>query len=94
MSARMNPSRQLALGVLIVSTLSLLAYYTLFLTESSFFGDKEQITISFDGARGLRAGDAVQVAGVRWGRVANVEYDSNAEIDQRITVTATLTEPG
>jgi len=93
MSARMNPSRQLALGALIVSTLTLLAYYTLFLTESSLFGDKEQITITFDEARGLRAGDAVLVAGVRWGRVADVEYDSDAEIDRRITVKATLTQP-
>ena len=93
MSARMNPGRQLALGALIVSTLSLLAYYTLFLTESSLFGDKEQITITFDQARGLRAGDTVLVAGVRWGRVAEVEYDSNAEIDRRITVIATLTQP-
>jgi phospholipid/cholesterol/gamma-HCH transport system substrate-binding protein len=89
----MNPSRQLALGALIVGTLTLLAYFTLFLTESSLFGDKEQITITFDQARGLRAGDSVLVAGVRWGRVASVEYDSNAHIDQRITVIATLTQP-
>jgi len=93
MSARMNPSRQLALGVLIVSTLSLLAYYTLFLTESSLFGNKEQISITFAEARGLRVGDSVLVAGVRWGRVAEVEYDSSAAIDDRITVVATLSQP-
>ena len=93
MSARMNPGRQLVLGIFIVGALSLLAYYTLFLKEFSLFHEQEQITITFDEARGLRAGDAVLVAGVRWGRVASVEYDSNAQIDQRITVTATLTQP-
>ena len=93
MSARMNPGRQLALGALIVSTLSLLAYYTLFLKEFSLFSEQAQITVTFNEARGLRAGDAVLVAGVRWGRVASVEYDSDAEIDERITVIATLTDP-
>jgi phospholipid/cholesterol/gamma-HCH transport system substrate-binding protein len=89
----MNPSRQFALGLLIVSTLSLLAYYTLFLKEFSLFSEQTQITVTFNEARGLRAGDAVLVAGVRWGRVADVKYDSDAELDERITVTATLTDP-
>ncbi len=93
MSARMNPGRQLALGALIVSTLSLLAYYTLFLKEFSLFSEQAQITVTFNEARGLRAGDAVLIAGVRWGRVASVEYDSDAELDERITVIATLTDP-
>jgi len=93
MSARMNPGRQLVLGIFIVGALSLLAYYTLFLKEFSLFHEQEQITITFDEARGLRAGDSVLVAGVRWGRVASVEYDSDAEIDRRITVIATLTQP-
>jgi phospholipid/cholesterol/gamma-HCH transport system substrate-binding protein len=93
MSARLNPGRQFILGVFIVGTLSLLAYYTLFLKEFSLFNQPEQITITFDQARGLRAGDSVLIAGVRWGRVAGVEYDSAAAIDERITVTATLTQP-
>jgi len=93
MSARMNPGRQLALGALIVSTLSLLAYYTLFLKEFSLFSEQAQINVTFDEARGLRAGDSVQVAGVRWGRVATVEYDATAAIDSRINVVATLTNP-
>lgn len=93
MSARLNPGRQFILGVFIVGTLSLLAYYTLFLKEFSLFNQPEQITITFNQARGLRAGDSVLIAGVRWGRVAGVEYDSDAALDRRITVTATLTQP-
>jgi phospholipid/cholesterol/gamma-HCH transport system substrate-binding protein len=93
MSARLNPGRQLILGVFIVGTLSLLTYYTFFLKELSLFTEQEQITITFEQARGLRAGDSVLIAGVRWGRVAEVEYDSDASLDKRITVTATLTQP-
>ncbi|MCH2103605.1 MAG: MlaD family protein [Planctomycetes bacterium] len=93
MSTRMNPGRQLILGIFIVSALGLLGYYTLFLKEFSLFSEQAQISVTFDEARGLRAGDAVLVAGVRWGRVAEVEYDSTAELDRRITVVATLTNP-
>ena len=93
MSTRMNPGRQLILGIFIVSALGLLGYYTLFLKEFSLFSEQAQINVTFDEARGLRAGDAVLVAGVRWGRVAEVEYDSAAELDRRITVVATLTNP-
>ena len=92
MSTRLNTSRTFILGLFIVSTLSMLAYYTLFLKEFSLFSEQEQISITFSEARGLRAGDSVLIAGVRWGRVAAVEYDANADIEDRITVTATLTE--
>jgi len=93
MSARMNTGRQLILGIFIVGALSLLGYYTLFLKEFSLFSEQAQINVTFNEARGLRAGDSVLVAGVRWGRVAEVEYDSSAALDSRITVVATLTNP-
>ena len=93
MSTRLNTSRTLILGFFIVGTLSMLAYYTLFLKEFSLFSEQDQISVTFEEARGLRAGDSVLVAGVRWGRVASVEYDADAAIDSRITVTATLTQP-
>ncbi len=93
MSTRLNTSRTFILGLFIVSTLSMLAYYTLFLKEFSLFSEQEQISITFNEARGLRAGASVLIAGVRWGRIASVEYDADADIEDRITVTATLTEP-
>jgi len=89
----MNSGRQLILGIFIVGALSLLGYYTLFLKEFSLFSEQAQISVTFNEARGLRAGDSVLVAGVRWGRVAGVEYDSTAALDSRITVVATLTDP-
>ncbi len=93
MSTRLNTNRTFILGLFIVSTLSMLAYYTLFLKEFSLFSEQEQITITFSEARGLRAGDSVLIAGVRWGRVADVEYDPDADIEDRIKVIATFTEP-
>ena len=63
MSTRMNPGRQLILGIFIVSALGLLGYYTLFLKEFSLFSEQAQISVTFDEARGLRAGDAVRWVG-------------------------------
>lgn len=80
------------LGVFVMLVLALLSYYTLFLRDFSLFGEKSEIVVRFPSAKGLREGDAVLVAGVRWGRVAEIVYDAEAPVEQRITVTCVLND--
>lgn len=80
------------LGVFVVVVVALLGYYTLFLRDFTLFGEKTEFVVQFPAAKGLREGDAVLVAGVRWGRVAEIVYDAEAPVEQRITVTCVLND--
>ncbi len=89
----MTTSRSFLLGLFFLAALGVLGYYTFFLTGFSFFGKKPQLVVHFSRANGLREGDAVYVAGMRWGRVDKLTYDPTAPEARRVTVVATLNEP-
>ena len=67
----MNTKRQFLLGIFFLAALSVLAFYTLFLTDFTLFSQPERETVYFPSAHGLREGDPVLVAGLRVGRVAS-----------------------
>ncbi len=85
----MNAQRQFVLGVFFVIALSTLAFYTLFLTEFSLFGEPIQITADFPEAHHLREGDPVLVAGKRIGRVKEITYHPDRGL-RRIQVVMNL----
>ena len=89
----MSGRKHLLLGVFVVVVIALLGYFTVFLREFSFFKDRPHLTVYFENARGLRVGDAVLVAGVRWGRIEGIVYHPEAERDKRITIDLRLDEP-
>lgn len=86
----MNSQRTFLLGLLFIGALGILGYYTLFLTDFTLLGERYPLTVHFSEAGGIRRGDTVLVAGVRWGRVDTVTYDPRAAERERVTVTATL----
>lgn len=88
----MSMQRTSLLGLFFLVALGVLAYYTLFLTDFTLFGKHSELTVRFSETNGLRQGDSVLVAGVRWGKVKSIKYDASASNDRRITVVATLTE--
>jgi phospholipid/cholesterol/gamma-HCH transport system substrate-binding protein len=87
----MNNKRQFLLGIFFISALSILAFFTLFLTDTvDVFRKRTVEVVYFPDAHGLREGDAVLVAGVRIGRVKRLGYDVNAPIERRIRATLSL----
>ncbi|HIG10718.1 MAG: MlaD family protein [bacterium] len=87
----MNTTNHFLLGLLFVGALSILGYFTFFLSDFSFLGNVQQITVHFPEAGGLREGDSVLVAGVRWGKVTTITYDPSAALqNKRITVLLSL----
>jgi phospholipid/cholesterol/gamma-HCH transport system substrate-binding protein len=89
----MSSNRSLILGLFFLISLSVLAYYTLFLTDFTLFREQPELRVHFSQTNGLREGDAVLVAGMRWGRVKKLTFDPTAPIDRRIVVLASLNEP-
>lgn len=89
----MDTKRQFALGIFFLSALSILAFYTLFLTDFTLFGEPAQEVVYFPEANGLRKGDPVMVSGLRIGRVSELDYEMNAPPERRIRVTLSLNEP-
>jgi phospholipid/cholesterol/gamma-HCH transport system substrate-binding protein len=83
----------LYLGLLFLVVIVVLGGYTLFLTRFTLFSEKKLLSIFFSNTSGLREGDAVQVAGMRWGTVEKLAYDPTADLDERITVQISLDEP-
>jgi phospholipid/cholesterol/gamma-HCH transport system substrate-binding protein len=83
----------LYLGLFFLVVIVVLGGYTLFLTRFTLFSEKEVLSIYFSNTSGLREGDAVQVAGMRWGTVEKLAYDPTADLDKRITVQISLDEP-
>lgn len=89
----MNAQRQFFLGVFFLVALSILAFYTLFLTDfSSIWGEQIVVTADFPEAHGLREGDPVLVAGKRIGRVRSIDFDPQAPPVRRIRIVMHLDE--
>jgi phospholipid/cholesterol/gamma-HCH transport system substrate-binding protein len=90
----MNTSNHFLLGLLFIAALTLLGYFTLFLSDFTLFGEVQQLTVHFPTANGLREGDSVLVAGVRWGKVTTITYDPKTlDPAKRITTLLSLDEP-
>jgi phospholipid/cholesterol/gamma-HCH transport system substrate-binding protein len=93
MSAQTNSTRTFLLGLLFLVGLGTLGYYTLFLTNIGWFKQTYDMQVHFQDLNGLREGDSVLVAGMRWGRIKSMEFDPEQPADKRITVIATLEKP-
>jgi len=89
----MTSQRTVLLGLFFLATLGILGYYTLFLTEFTPFRDRPELRVYFTETNGLREGDPVLVAGMRWGRVKKMTFDPTAPEKKRIVLTASLNEP-
>jgi phospholipid/cholesterol/gamma-HCH transport system substrate-binding protein len=89
----MNNKRQFLLGIFFIAALSILAFFTLFLTDTvDLFRQPTLEVVYFPEAHGLREGDAVLIAGVRAGRVKRLGVDIQAPIERRIRATLSLDE--
>jgi len=82
--------RQLLLGIFFIVALSILAFYTLFLTDIHVFSRPILMTVYFSDANGLREGDPVQFLGARVGRVRELQADGAAETRKRIRTVLSL----
>ncbi len=89
----MSSQRTVLLGLFFLVTFGALGYYTLFLTEFTPFKDRPEVQVYFAETNGLREGDPVLVAGMRWGRVKKMTFDPAAPEKKRIVLTASLNEP-
>ncbi|MFT7678476.1 MAG: phospholipid/cholesterol/gamma-HCH transport system substrate-binding protein [Planctomycetota bacterium] len=87
----MSPQRHAALGMFFLVVVGVLGYFTLFKTDFSIGEEKYEMTAWFPDANGLRKGDAVRVAGVRWGKVSQLIYDPvTTDLSHRIRVDVIL----
>jgi phospholipid/cholesterol/gamma-HCH transport system substrate-binding protein len=86
----MNPQRQLLLGIFFILALSILAFYTLFLTDIHLFSQPILMRVYFPEANNLREGDPVQLLGARIGRVKEVTPNITAESRKRILTVLSL----
>jgi phospholipid/cholesterol/gamma-HCH transport system substrate-binding protein len=86
----MSGNRSVILGLFFLVALAVLGYYTLFLTDFTLFKDRPEMTVNFSETNGLREGDGVQVAGMRWGRIKKMTFDPTAPVATRVTVVASL----
>jgi len=86
----MSGNRSVILGLFFLVTLAILGYYTLFLTDFTLFKNRPEMTVHFAETNGLREGDGVLVAGMRWGRIKKLTLDPTAPIEKRVTVLASL----
>ncbi|MSR61698.1 MAG: MCE family protein [Planctomycetes bacterium] len=82
--------RQLLLGAFFIVALSILAYYTLFLTDSHLFSEPILMTVYFEEANNLREGDQVQLLGAKIGRVKEVTPNTSAKRSKRIRTVLSL----
>jgi phospholipid/cholesterol/gamma-HCH transport system substrate-binding protein len=88
----MTMQRTSLLGLFFLVALGVLAYFTLFMTDFTLFGKQSELVVRFSETNGLRQGDSVLVAGMRWGKIKSLAYDPSERNDRRITVVASLTE--
>jgi len=86
----MNTQRQLLLGIFFIVALSILAFYTLFLTDIHLFSKPILMTVYFEDANNLREGDQVQLLGAKVGRVKEVTANVSAQKKKRIRVVLSL----
>ncbi len=83
-------SNELKVGLAVIATAVLLYFGIRFLQGAPLFGAGPEVVAVFDDAQGLQRGAPVQLAGVRIGRVANVEL---GEGGRRVFTTLSL-DPG
>lgn len=88
----MSTQRQFLLGIFFLTAISILAFYTLFLTDFTLFSEPLTMDVYFSEANGLREGDAVMIQGLRVGRVKTLTYDSSQPADRRIKAVLNLNE--
>jgi len=67
---------ELVVGVFVLTGLACLAYLAIHLGKLEVFGSGYQVTAEFDNISGLKAGAAVEVAGVEVGRVESIQVTS------------------
>lgn len=89
----MTPRRHTLLGLLFLTAVGILSYYTLFKTDFSFFEERQTMTAFTEDARGLRKGSPVLYAGVRWGKVTSVIPDMTRPREERVKIELSLDEP-
>src|SRR6185436_18667524 len=87
---RPNTQRQILLGIFFIVALSILAFYTLFLTDIHVFSKPTLMTVYFEDANNLREGDPVQLLGARIGRVKEVTPVAASERRKRIRTVLSL----
>ena len=90
----MNTSNHFLLGLLVLICLGVLGFFTIGKSDFRLFGDAQTIVVQFPEADGLREGDSVLVAGVRWGKVTTIEFHpEEKDLMRRITVLVSLDSP-
>lgn len=89
----MSTQRHVLLGVFFLAIVGVLGYYTLFLTDFRLFSEQVRLKVYFSETNGLRRGDTVLVAGMRWGKVESLTFEPTAELDDRIEVDISLYDP-
>lgn len=89
----MTSQRQALLGMFFVLVFGILGWFTLFESDLSWFREKFSVKVHFEEAGGLREGDPVLVAGMRWGEVESLTYDPERTPDERVEVVLVLNEP-
>ncbi|MEZ6005537.1 MAG: MlaD family protein [Planctomycetota bacterium] len=81
----MSSKRHTILGLLFLAAVGLLGYYTLFRADFNPFTEQHFMTVYFEDGGGLREGDAILVAGMRWGKVDKLQYDAREEdLERRV----------
>jgi phospholipid/cholesterol/gamma-HCH transport system substrate-binding protein len=68
---------ELIVGVFVLLGLACLAYLAVNLGKIEIYGQGYQIFANFDNASGLKSGSAVEVAGVRVGRVSSIQLTNH-----------------
>ena len=90
----MNKPNHFLLGLFCILVMGLLGFFTIGKSDFTLFGEVQQLVVQFPEADGLREGDSVLIAGVRWGKVTTITYDpAETDLKRRITVTLALDEP-
>jgi phospholipid/cholesterol/gamma-HCH transport system substrate-binding protein len=86
----MSAQRQALLGLFFVLVFGVLGWFTLFKGDLGLFRERVLVTVHFEQAGGLREGDSVLVAGLRWGEIESLNYDPQRAMDERIEVVLSL----
>ena len=79
----MSATRHTILGLFFLAAVGLLGYYTLFRADFNPFEEQHELTVYFEDGGGLREGDAILVAGMRWGKVKGLAYDARETDTER-----------
>ena len=87
----MRAKQHAVLGLFFLGVVAVLAWFTLFQSDFRVGGEARRVTVWMEDAGGIRSGDSVLVAGVRWGKVDRVRYDASTEdLQRRIQVDLVL----